>query len=527
MTRADGEGFAWGMTLVLALGLPGCGGEAPRAPSRLDFRRVGYHTSGETQKAAAEMLTYDPVGQRLFVVNGPADRVDVLDIRRPEAPVPRPSIDVSRFGRSPTSVAYSNGRVAVAVPAADSQEPGSVVLFDTDGRLLARAAVGALPDMLVFTPDGRRILVANEGEPSDYCAPGLDHDPVGSISIIDVDPAALASGALAVRTAGFEAFEETRLDPRIRITGPHASVAQDLEPEYVAVTADSRTAYVALQENNAIAEVDVEAARVVRLVPLGVKDHRRPGEGLDPSDRDGRLRPGPWPVVSFYQPDAIALYEAQGRLYLLTANEGDPRTGFGCFEEQARVADLGFDPSAFGDARLFEESKLGRLQVARSGGDASDGRPPSLHAFGARSFSIWSLEGERVYDSGQAFEERLAEATAGPNPSLTRLDEASDERGPEPDSLLVGRVGGGSYAFVGLEQGLGVMVYDISDPVVPRFVRYLPTVEEVTAPGGEEVLGPEGLLLIPPEESPTGEALLVAANESGSLALFAVTETGR
>ncbi len=529
MTRAAGERLARGIALLLAWGLVGCGHEpAPRPERGLDIRKVGHYVSGKAEKSAAEMLTYDPVGQLLFVVNGPADRVDVLDIGGPESPSPRSAIDLSAYGRSPTSVAYSDGRVAVAVPATEAQRPGSVLFFRTDGALLARAEVGALPDMVVFTPDGRRLLVANEGEPHDYCTPGLDHDPVGSISIIDVDLDRLASGSLEVRTAGFEGLDRASLDPRIRITGPHASVAQDLEPEYVAVTADSRTAYVSLQENNAIAEVDIETARVVRLLPLGVKDHRLAGEGLDPSDRDGRLRPGPWPVTSVYQPDAIAVVEAGGTRYLVTANEGDPRSGYGCFEEQARVAELGLDADVFPDPSLAEESKLGRLHVARSGDQDGDGRLEQLQAFGARSFSIWSLDGERLYDSGQQFEERLAEAAASGHGSWERLDQASAKRGPEPDSLLIGRVGDGTYAFVGLEQGLGVMIYDITDPRAPRFVRYLPTLEGIpllTETDVSELLGPEGLLLIPPDQSPTGEALLVAANESGSVALFAVAET--
>jgi hypothetical protein len=528
MTRPAGERLGRGITLVLAWGLLGCGaGPADRPERGLELRKVGYYVSGKTEKSAAEMLTYDPVGQLLFVVNGPADRVDILDIRRPESPSSRSAIDLSAYGRSPTSVAYSDGRVAVAVPAAEVQRPGSVLFFRTDGTLLARAEVGALPDMVVFTPDGRRLLVANEGEPHDYCAPGLDHDPVGSVSIIDVDPDRLASGSVTVRTAGFEGFDPASLDPRIRITGPHASVAQDLEPEYVAVTADSRTAYVSLQENNAIAEVDIETAQVVRLLPLGVKDHRRAGEGLDPSDRDGGLHPGPWPVSGLYQPDAIAVVEAGGTGYLVTANEGDPR-GYDCFEEEARVAELGLDTEVFADPSLAEESKLGRLHVARAGDQDGDGRLEQLQAFGGRSFSIWSLDGERLYDSGQQFEEHLAEAAASGHGSWARLDEASPQRGPEPDSLLVGRVGEGTYAFVGLERGLGVMIYDITDPRAPRFVRFLPTLEGIpltSETDASELLGPEGLVLIPPGDSPTGEALLVAANESGSVALFAVAET--
>jgi hypothetical protein len=375
------------------------------------------------------------------------------------------------------------------------------------------------------------VLVANEGEPSDYCAPSLESDPVGSISIIDVDLEALERGNPIVRTVGFDDLDAARVDPQVRVTGPKASLAQDIEPEYIAVSGDSRTAYVSLQENNAIAELDVEAARVVRLIPLGLKDHARVGEGLDPSDRDGELHPGRWPVAGLYQPDAIALYETSGERYLVTANEGDPRTTYGCFDEQVRVAELGLDPEVFADPSLVEESRLGRLHVARDGDTDGDGLLERLHAFGARSFSVWSVDGERLYDSGEEFEQHLAEAVPSSLQSQALLDAWSDDRGPEPDGLVIGQVGQRSYAFVGLERAWGVMVYDISEPRAPRFVSYLPTLEHVptqadvssVAPGEE--LGPEGLLLIAAADSPTGEALLVLANEGGSVALFAVVES--
>jgi hypothetical protein len=198
--------------------------------------------------------------------------------------------------------------------------------------------VGALPDMLVFTPDGKRVLVANEGEPND----AYDVDPEGSVSIIDLPNDITKLTQANVRTATFDKFNDAELDPSIRIFGPGATVAQDLEPEYITVSKDSKTAWVALQENNAIAVLDIDSGEFTALRGLGFKDHRLPGNELDVSDRDKQINITNWPVFGIYQPDAIASYDYQGRTYIVTANEGDARDYDG-FSEEFRVKDLMLD----------------------------------------------------------------------------------------------------------------------------------------------------------------------------------------
>jgi len=371
-------------------------------------------------------------------------------------------------------------------------------------------------------------VVANEGEPRDYCAPGLANDPEGSVSIVDLSQGLAGLGQDAVRTAGFGAFTRSGLDPRIRTVGPDATVAQDFEPEYVAISADSRTAFVVLQENNAIAVVDLEAAEVTRLLPLGTKDHDRRGQGLDPSDQDGGIRIGPWPVRGMYQPDGIATYETGGRRYLLTANEGDARNVYECFNDEARVESLRLDPQAFPEPTIQEPARLGRLNVSRSDGDADgDGRHETLYAFGARSFSIWSDDGDLVFDSGQAFEDTLArelpDTFNADNASPDSFDTRSDDRGPEPEGIAVGKVGDRTYAFVGLERPSGVMVYDVTRPEAPSFVQYVHS-REVSRRAAAEDIGPEGVLFVSAADSPTGQALLVVANEiSGTVALYSLS----
>lgn len=223
--------------------------------------------------SGAEISAYDPTSRQLFVISG-GTRLEVLDLSSPNQPRLAKTIDLVAFGGGANSVAISNGLVAVAVQANPATSPGKVVFLNSDGDVLGDVTVGALPDMLTFTPDGKKILVANEGEPSSYGQPA-SIDPEGSVSIIDVSTG--VAGA-TVTTAGFESFNGLKADLQargVRIFGPGATVAQDLEPEYITVSADSKTAWVALQENNAIAVVDIATAKVTDILPLGLKDHSR------------------------------------------------------------------------------------------------------------------------------------------------------------------------------------------------------------------------------------------------------------
>jgi len=260
--------------LLLAAGLAG----APqvlsaRTEEMLSFSRLGTFSANwfSDESSAAEIAAHDPRSQRLFIVNGHERRIDVVSIRNPAAPVALFSIDCTPFGDQPNSVAVHQGVVAVAVQAPVKTDPGRAVFFDTNGKLLAAVQVGALPDMITFTPNGQYALVANEGEPN----AGYTIDPEGSVSIVDVRGNLRKLKQSDVRTATFTAFTKAALDPSVRIFGPGATVAQDLEPEYITVSHDSRTAYVTLQENNAIATIDIRSAKITAIRGLGFKDHGR------------------------------------------------------------------------------------------------------------------------------------------------------------------------------------------------------------------------------------------------------------
>lgn len=501
------------LSALFALSAPAASAPVP-GDSVLVLREIGRHVHGVF---GAEIAAFDPASRRLFVVN--RSTIDVLDLAHPAAPSLLTRIPVdSLYGGGANSVAARQGVVAVAVEnREDRQAPGRVVFLDAAGALLGQVPVGPQPDMLTFTPDGSAVLVCNEGEPD----PSYASDPEGSVSVID-----LADGIAAARvtTIGFAEFDSggprhAELPAGVRVYGPGSSVAQDLEPEYVAVAPDGRRAWVSLQENNALAILDLPARRVEAIVALGLKDHRLPGQGLDPSDGDGGHAVGNWPVLGMYQPDALAAFSAAGRTYLVVANEGDARR-YPALDEVTRVADLALDPAAFPDAAALKRPEaLGRLQVTNRSGDVDgDGDFDELHAFGGRSVSIRDSSGALVWDSGELLE-RL---TVAADPA--RSDDRSDDKGPQPEGVAVGEVGGRAWAFIGLERMGGVVVLELTDPRAPRFHSHIDPREfaQATGSGAGGDVGPEGVRFVSAADSPTSRPLLVVCNEvSGTTTIFA------
>jgi DNA-binding beta-propeller fold protein YncE len=448
-------------------------------------------------------------GDRLYVTNASDVSLDIVDVSNPAAPQRIKRVDLKAYGATVNSVDVSSRNlIAVAVDAPKKTNPGTVVFLTPGGQVIRTAQVGAGPDMLVFTPRGDRLLVANEGEPDCYGAGCTD--PVGSVSVIDVLP---MKPKLTVHTVG---FDNVILPAGVRVFGPGATPAQDLEPEYIAVSDDGKTAWVTLQENNAIARLDLDTLSVSAIFPLGYKDHGLTGNGLDASDRDSAINIRPWSkVLGMYQPDAVAQFRAGGQTWLISANEGDARDYDG-YAEEVRARDAG---TTVADAA--SNSRLGRLTVTNTppGGDLDN-----LYVFGARSFSIWHADsGSLAWDSGDQLEQVTAErlpAHFNSNNDENNFDNRSDNKGPEPEGVAVGQVGGKTYAFVGLERIGGVMVYDVTDPQAPVFQDYLVT-RDFTKPVSESDSGPEVLRFVDARTSPTGTPMLVVANEtSGTVNLW-------
>jgi len=500
---------------------------------------IDRYDSGSGE-GGAEIVAYDKTSRRVYITNGAEKAIDIVDLSglsnsKKIQLVKRIQIsDLNLEGFTPkdvTSVAVqSRGNyIAIAVSADPETEKGRVVLLDKDGNFVKSFEVGHLPDMLTFTSDGKKILVANEGEPSD----DYKIDPPGSVSIIDIENN-------SVTDVGFSDLDG-KIDSEVRIFGGKKPTAEkDLEPEYIAVSNDGKKAYVVLQENNALAELDIENAEIVYVYSFGFKDHSIADNELDASNKDDAINIRNWPVLGMYQPDGIDIVTIDGKTYILTANEGDARDYDG-FSEEKRIGKIKDNISLNADnyqgytqeqidqlvsEGLFDDENLGRLKITTELGKNSDGKYESLYSYGARSFSIWSVEGEelkQVFDSGSDFEEITAGAIPDYfNHNKNEKDARSDDKGPEPEDVVVGTVGDKKYAFVGLERMGGIMVYDITEPQNASFEVYFTSHNFDNAADGD--WSPEGLKFVPADESPTGKALLLAAHEmSGTVAVYQIS----
>ncbi|MGZ8219391.1 choice-of-anchor I family protein, partial [Methylomagnum sp.] len=422
---------------------------------------------GNLALAGAEISGFDPASQRLFVTSNAG--LQVVNFSNPAAPALIATLDFTSLGFATTdvtSVAVKNGVVAVALPNADKALNGKVVFLNAaDHALLGSVDVGALPDMLSFTPDGKKILVANEGE----VVSDANWGGKGSVSIIDITGGVASA---TVQTAGFTGFdgqEAAHSAARVRLW-PGQSVSDDVEPEYIAVSADGGKAMVTLQEANAVAILDIASASFTGIVPLGTKDFS--ALLADYSDRDGpgntaliNLQTG-MPVKGLYMPDAIASYQVGGGTFYVIANEGDDRNDFLDPDESIRVGSGGYDldNTLFpNEAALKTNAQLGRLTVANApglrGDTDGDGDIDQILMYGGRSFSILDASGDRVFDSADIIE-RIAATLV----TTAVFDDRSDNKGPEPEGVTVGVIGGKTYAFVALERAHLSLVFDITDP---------------------------------------------------------------
>ena len=426
------------------------------------------------------------------------------------------------------TLAISGNLLAIAVQSNPKTSNGVVAFYRLDAQgnstYLKKVTVGSLPDGASFTPDGSKLVVANEGELSaTFTTDGID--PLGTISII-----AIANGTPAdtATTLDFSAFNvggarASELPTGVRIGRAAATVAQDIEPEFVSIRADGTKAYVTLQENNAVAVVDLATNSIERIFPMGYQDHSLAAKALAPSDQAPTTAPfvlKSYPnLLGIYMPDGIASFTANGTSYFITANEGDDRDDFlgTASAETARVSTLSLDSTAFPTATALE---LARLTVFKTMGLNSSNQFTKLYALGGRSFSIYNATtGTQIYDSGSDLEQRayttLPLALLSKSTVVGRLD----NKGTEPESVVVGQVNGKTYAFVALERASAILMYDLSDPTAPKFIQWFQNTTDMA--NGDNA--PEGLNFVPAAQSSTGYALLVVGNEgSGTLAVWEI-----
>ena len=455
------------------------------------FKEIGSITIGG--EGAAEITAYDEKTKKLFTVNNSGtNQIDVIDLTDPTKPTKIGKIDLTPYEGASNSVSIFDGKLAVALESTvNKQANGKVVVFNTtDYSLIKQITVGALPDMVTFSPDGKYIMTANEGEPNtDY-----SQDPNGTISIIEV------ANNYAVTTLDFASFSgqaATLKKDGFRISSFAKSFAQDVEPEYVTISDDSKTAWVTLQENNGVAKVDLVTKKITEIFPLGFKDFNTAENGIDVSDKDDKVAFTPWKVKGMFMPDAISQFSSNNTPYFVTANEGDARE-YDTYTDIERMKDYTLDATVFPDAATLKlETNLGRLNLVADMGDKDgDGDLDEMVSFGARSFTIWNgTTGKIVYDSKNDLDKKSQDFG-------TYDDKRSDDKGAEPEAVVVAKMGNQNILFVGLERTDAFMTYDVTNPASPQ---YLQTVKTGDAP--------EGLLFIPASKSPTKRSLIVVSSE--------------
>ncbi|MBL6902378.1 MAG: choice-of-anchor I family protein [Luminiphilus sp.] len=538
-------------------------------------------------ESAAEIVAYHPDSKTAYLVNSNSKAVDVVDLSDVTAPTITSTLDVAGDVETAVdalsegdlgavnSVDVSGDYMAVAIEADTKQDTGYIAFYNVDGTFVSAVAAGALPDKVGFSPDGKYAVVANEGEPND----DYSVDPAGTITVIDVAGGFDIATATTADFTDFNAGGSKELTGPVRISAKAESVAQDLEPEFIAFSADSMTAFATLQENNAVAIIDLASAEVTTVLGIGFKDYGLPGNEIDASNKDDGVNLNSWSIFGTYMPDGFDAYDVNGVTYLVTANEGDGREyvsdatdaadctaqgGFffddgDCFHylDEIRVKDL--DASQFTEdlvaklgADFQDQDKLGRLKVITDLGleDASacttlatTGQPiafpeetpvagcvyENLYSFGSRSFTIWDTStGRAVFDSGSDMERITAQQLGGSfnaSNDSNDGDDRSDDKGPEPEAVEIATINDNTFAFIALERVGGVMVYNITNPQNAQFVQYINPRDFTVGDDAVEAnmagpLGPEDLKFITQDDN---MYLLVSNEVSGTLSVYSVT----
>jgi predicted phosphodiesterase len=498
------------------------------ATGSLKLELAGRYNSGamNADGGSLEIVQYNPVNGYAYAVSGVKGKLIAVNLNSSldgdtvvtlfgtEYDLSKESFGIADFTYGDmTSVAISpdGSKLAVAIQAENYNENGVVAIFtcEADGSLtLDRAyTVGVQPDMVTFA-DNDTVLSADEGEPREGVS---GTDPKGSVSIVEI------SGT--VNTVTFDSFDDQRAE-LIRsgvLIQKDSAPSTDFEPEYIAVS--NGTAYVALQEANAIAVLNIADGEFTGVYPLGLQDYSKTKVDLQKNDTIELTNYEN--VYGIKMPDGISVVTIGGKDYLLTANEGDSRADWAGLDNESEGK-----TSPTGNVTL--EKKVVWFDATKWDGLDTD----KAYVFGGRSFSIYEVTADGLtltYDSGSDFEEITAEQLPDyfncSNDKIS-LDNRSGKKGPEPESVITGTVKDKTYAFIALERIGGVMVYDITVPANAKFVNYINSREFDDVIQGD--VSPEGLCFVSAADSKTGNPMLLAACEvSGTMTVVQIeTATG-
>ena len=555
--------LALGLGLALQLGTAASAQGVPtggyeNGTAALDLTQIARYSAGQynVDGGVMEIVAYNQATEWAYAINGQSGKLAAIPLAGLTAgahveALTGTEIDVKALVEAEdstfqygdmTSVAISpdSTTLAAALQAQGSNDAGRVALFtcEEDGTLTLEALVetGAQPDMVTFAGDGV-VLTADEGEPREGYGEDIA-DPKGSVTVVDVE----AQESTVVDFSAFDSQRDQLAEDGI-VLKKGSAPSVDLEPEYIAVSGGK--AYVTLQENNAIAVLDIESQAFEGVYSTGFEDHSTTAIDLD--KKDDAYDPQTYEsLLGIRMPDGIAAFTVEGTTYLVTANEGDARE-WG--DEDLDTFYLSEDERDFGEEGVT--SPTGAITAENSGLEGKvvffktedfDGLDPEKdYVFGGRSFTVFQASEnglEEVFTSGDDFEALTAQYVPeyfNASNDNAVLDDRSGKKGPEAESVTVGTVDGKTYAFVALERTGGVMAYDVTDPEAITFVNYVNTRDfGTTVEGSEEYedgeldkwvtggdVAPEGLLFLDAASSPNGEPLLLAACEvSGTVAVY-------
>ncbi len=490
--------------------------------SGITLNPLGYFKHGDFAKRASEYAVYDKKNYQLIVTNRQYKSLDILTIKNPKSPILYKRISLEEYG-IPSSIALHGSLIALTLlNSKDITQNGLLIFLNTDHLEIEKIyKTNPSPYSVTFTHNGKSVIVVNQGEPDEF----LVHDPTGSISLFSTEQMEEVENTLSqkntnIQTITFEDFNNTKIEGA-SFSFPGASFTEAIQPETIALYPNQNKAIISLQANNAIAILDLNKKEITQIIGLGYKSWFN--QKIDISDQDGKINLQTWPIYSLYQPDGLAVYkDKKENVYWVTANEGKMHNYKGYISGE-RVHNLMLDYKAFPKSRRFQDmDQLGRLKVnVKLGDEDGDGDYDALYTFGARSISIWSETGERIWDSGSMIEEFLAQKRGknGFNASHDNniFDQRSDDKGAEPENIILIRLNNRIYAFVGLERDSSIMIFDITTPETSFIAGYATTRNfKDSSLSKHQDLGVEGLLYIPAKDSPNKKPLLITCNEISS-----------
>jgi hypothetical protein len=498
-----------------------------------------------------EIVTYHAGSKRIFATNGVKNSIDIFDISDVANPKKVSSVSLAPYGNDVTSVAAGKDVVVAAVLVTETFSAtgvpttpnGKIVVFDTNGKVLSSADIlGVLPDAVTFAPNGTTALVAIEAslvcakdnpatpekEETDYTKAS---DPVGGVSVVDLSNPATP----VVKFAGFDQFNVAAMKAKgIAVSSVVNNVSKDFEPEFVTAV-DNKTAYVTIQEANAIGKLNIETATfedVTRAFESNLSYVAR-----DTSDRDSGAGPRSYRnVVGASQPDAIAGFKYGAGNYFITANEGDARE-YTCLNDDLRAASLKVDTRRFPNwSTLSGSAELGRAKVNPTMGDKDgDGDIDTIHLRGSYSMTMYR-NGMPIWDSGELLDQIQIKAFGVANINGSHSyskdkstmnyvgQDRSDDKGAEPEGVALGMVGDRRIAILGLERMTALAIFDITQPRMPVFQEWLQMLPTTATPAKDvKHWSPEGIVFVPADKSPSGKALVITSYElSGSISIHQI-----